>query len=48
MNQNRNRFEESALSCCGIDIPEEKIAEFCRKWKITELALRTKQVVYAA
>ncbi len=22
-----------------IDIPSEKIAEFCRKWKITELAL---------
>jgi uncharacterized protein len=22
-----------------IDIPEEQIAEFCRKWKITELAL---------
>ena len=22
-----------------IDIPQEKIAEYCRKWKITELAL---------
>lgn len=22
-----------------IDIPQEKITEFCRKWKITELAL---------
>ena len=27
------------MNCRGIDIPEEKIAEFCRKWKITELAL---------
>jgi len=27
------------MSSVGIDIPSEKIAEFCRKWKITELAL---------
>ena len=23
----------------GIEIPKDKIAEFCRKWKITELSL---------
>ena len=23
----------------GLDIPMEKIAEFCRRWKVTELAL---------
>jgi len=27
------------LNNLRIDIPSEKIAEFCRKWKITELAL---------
>jgi predicted nucleotidyltransferase len=23
----------------GIDIPEDRLAEFCRKWKVTEFAL---------
>jgi len=23
----------------GIDLPKEKVAEFCRKWRIRELAL---------
>ena len=23
----------------GIDVPTERVAEFCRKWKVTELAL---------
>ncbi len=27
------------MSSVGIDIPSKEIAEFCRKWKITELAL---------
>ena len=25
----------------GIDIPDDKLADFCRRWKITELALRS-------
>ncbi len=27
------------IATSGIEIPQDKIAAFCRKWKITELAL---------
>lgn len=27
------------MVCGGIEIPDEALAEFCRRWKITELAL---------
>ena len=30
---------DSPVKINGLDIPDDKLAEFCRRWKITELAL---------
>ena len=31
--------EEQSVMGMNVEIPKEKIADFCRKWKITELSL---------
>jgi len=33
------RFRERLMNNAHIDMPKDKIAAFCQKWKITELAL---------
>ena len=30
---------DPSMKINGLDIPEDKLADFCRRWKITELAL---------